>query len=77
MNRFAKRRAMLASRHKCTRCGAPAKPDCRTCPDCLAEISAKRMVKTDTDTRARERARIERRRALIRAALVRLELREA
>jgi hypothetical protein len=73
-DRFAKRRLVLQRRHKCTRCGtATPKPGCRTCPDCLAIAAQKRAIQSAPITRARERARIERARLLIRAALDRIE----
>lgn len=75
-DRFQKRRALLRRRHKCTRCGTGTpKPDCRLCPDCLGVLAAKRAIKTDPDAQARKRDRLERSRALIRAALARTEAR--
>lgn len=73
-DRFAKRRLVLQRRHKCTRCGtAKPKPGCRTCPDCLAIVSQKRAIQSAPHAAARQRARIERARLLIRAALARIE----
>lgn len=75
-NRFQKRRALLRRRHKCTRCGTcPPKPGCRTCPDCLAVLAAKRAIKEEPEKIARKKARVERGRDLIRAALARMETR--
>ncbi len=75
-DRFAKRRAILIRRHKCTRCGTGTpKPGCRLCADCLVVKALKRDIADEPTRRARDRARLEKNRELIRAALARTEAR--
>lgn len=69
-NRFAKRRAILASRHVCTRCGVDRPENGRKwCVACLAVDSEKRDARTGAE--ARRLLRHTHRLTCIRAALER------
>ncbi|MGH7947167.1 MAG: hypothetical protein ACREH8_20110 [Opitutaceae bacterium] len=73
-NRFAKRRAILARRHVCTRCGVERPDNGRKwCVTCLAVEADKRDARTGAD--ARRLRRIAHRRDCIRAALVKVQVR--
>jgi hypothetical protein len=70
-DRFKKRRALLARRHLCTRCGTGRPENGRKwCVGCLAVDSDKRDIRTDAE--AKRLRKLTHRRDCLRVALERL-----